>query len=393
MAGPLEGLKVLDFTTLLPGPYATMILSDLGADVLKVTSGSRPDLAAIVPPFIGKTDLTAASAYLGRGKRSITLNLKDARGLQVVHRLLERYDVLIEQFRPGIMAKLGLGFDDLAPRYPSLIYCSLTGYGQTGPMKDRAGHDINYLSLSGLMGYAGRKYEGPVPMPLQIADVASGSNNAVIAILAAVFSRSRSGKGQYLDISMTDGAFAFNALAAAAYLVSGEEPTREGFILNGGSLYDFYKTADGHYLSFGGLEPQFFAAFCHAIGRPDWIAGGVAPPDCAGVKEEVRKIIKSKTRGEWKEIFDKTDACVEPVLSLSEALDSELVRERQLTTDITLPDGSTVRQPASPFKFSATPPVYGKTGVKAGSHNREVFLELGYSEEEINEFGKTGLFS
>jgi len=393
MAGPLEGLKVLDFTTLLPGPYATMILSDLGADVLKVTSGSRPDLAAIVPPFIGKTDLTAASAYLGRGKRSITLNLKDARGLQVVHRLLERYDVLIEQFRPGIMAKLGLGFDDLAPRYPSLIYCSLTGYGQTGPMKDRAGHDINYLSLSGLMGYAGRKYEGPVPMPLQIADVASGSNNAVIAILAAVFSRSRTGKGQYLDISMTDGAFAFNALAAAAYLVSGEEPTREGFILNGGSLYDFYKTADGHYLSFGGLEPQFFAAFCNAIGRPDWIAGGVAPPDCAGVKEEVRKIIKSKTRGEWKEIFDKTDACVEPVLSLSEALDSELVRERQLTTDITLPDGSTVRQPASPFKFSATPPVYGKTGVKAGSHNREVFLELGYSEEEINEFGKTGLFS
>ena len=393
MAGPLEGLKVLDFTTLLPGPYATMILSDLGADVLKVTSGSRPDLAAIVPPFIGKTDLTAASAYLGRGKRSITLNLKDARGLQVVHRLLERYDVLIEQFRPGIMAKLGLGFDDLAPRYPSLIYCSLTGYGQTGPMKDRAGHDINYLSLSGLMGYAGRKYEGPVPMPLQIADVASGSNNAVIAILAAVFSRSRSGKGQYLDISMTDGAFAFNALAAAAYLVSGEEPTREGFILNGGSLYDFYKTADGHYLSFGGLEPQFFAAFCNAIGRPDWIAGGVAPPDCAGVKEEVRKIIKSKTRGEWKEIFDKTDACVEPVLSLSEALDSELVRERQLTTDVTLPDGSTVRQPASPFKFSATPPVYGKTGVKAGSHNREVLLELGYSEAEIDEFGKTGLFS
>ena len=393
MPGPLEGLKVLDFTTLLPGPYATMILSDLGADVLKVSSGSRPDLAAIVPPFIGKTDLTAASAYLGRGKRSISLNLKDARGLQVVHRLLERYDVLIEQFRPGIMAKLGLGFDDLAPRYPSLIYCSLTGYGQTGPMKDRAGHDINYLSLSGLMGYAGRKYEGPVPMPLQIADVASGSNNAVIAILAAVFSRSRSGKGQYLDISMTDGAFAFNALAAAAYLVSGEEPTREGFILNGGSLYDFYKTADGHYLSFGGLEPQFFAAFCNAIGRPDWIAGGVAPPDCAGVKEEVRKIIKSKTRREWKEIFGKTDACVEPVLSLSEALDSELVRERQLTTDITLPDGSTVRQPASPFKFSATPPVYGKTGVKAGSHNREVFLELGYSEEEINEFGKTGLFS
>jgi len=232
-----------------------------------------------------------------------------------------------------------------------------------------------------------------VPMPLQIADVASGSNNSVIAILAAVISRNHSGKGQYLDISMTDGAFAFNALAAAAYLVSGEEPEREEFILNGGSLYDFYKTADGHYLSFGGLEPQFFSAFCLAIGRPDLIAGGVAPPDCTGVKEEVKKIIKSKTRSEWKEIFDKTDACVEPVLSLSEALDSALVRERQLTAEVALPDGSTVRQPACPLKFSATPPVYGKTGVKAGTHNREVFLELGYSEAEIEEFGETGLFS
>ncbi|MRR15307.1 MAG: CoA transferase [Deltaproteobacteria bacterium] len=393
MAGPLTGLKILDFTTLLPGPYATMILSDLGADVLTVASGSRPDLAAIVPPFIGDTGLTAASAYLGRGKRSLTLNLKDVRGLQVIHRLLERYDILIEQFRPGIMAKLGLAFDDLAPRYPSLIYCSLTGYGQTGPMKDRAGHDINYLSLSGLMGYAGRKKEGPVPMPLQIADVASGSNNAVIAILAAVISRVRDGKGQHLDISMTDGAFTFNALAAAAYLVSGEEPKREGFILNGGSLYDFYKTADGHYLSFGGLEPQFFTAFCQAIGRPDWIAGGVAPPDCAGVKKEVQKIIRSKTRGEWKEIFDKTDACVEPVLSLPEALESPLVRERRLTTDVALPDGSTVTQPACPLKFSATPPAYGKAGVKAGAHNREVLLEVGYSEAEINEYGKLGLFS
>lgn len=393
MSGPLKGLKVLDFTNLLPGPYATMTFADLGADVLSVVSGSRPDLKDFMPPFIAGTDLSAASAYLGRGKRSITLNLKDSRGLQIIHRLLGEYDILIEQFRPGVMAKFGLGFAQLAEKYPALIYCSLTGYGQTGPLKDRAGHDINYLALSGLMGYAGRKNGGPVPMSMQIADVASGSNNAIIAILAAVICRQKTGRGQHLDISMTDGAIAFNAMAAAAYLAAGEKFEREGFALNGGSLYDYYETADGQHISFGGLEPQFFTAFCQAIGRPDLIAGGVAPPECARVKEEVRRIMAGKTRKEWEAIFAKTDACAEPVLSLSESLDSDLARERQLTVEVALPDGGAVRQPACPLKFSATPPEYGNVGVKAGTHNKRVLLDLGYGEEEIDEFAKTGLFS
>lgn len=393
MPGPLEGLKILDFTTLLPGPFATMTLADLGADVLSVVSGSRPDLAAITPPFIEGTALSVASAYLGRGKRSITLNLKDSRAIQVVHRLLEDYDILIEQFRPGVMAKFGLGFSQIAEEYPSLIYCSLTGYGQTGPLKDRAGHDINYLSLAGLMSYAGRKNGGPVPLPMQIADVASGSNSAIIAILAAVIHRQRTGKGQHLDISMTDGVFAFNALAAAACLAAGEIPQREGFILNGGSLYDFYETADNQYIGFGGMEPQFFIAFCRAIGRPDLIAGGIMPPDLARVKDEIRTVICEKTREEWERIFDNVEACVEPVISLPEAINSALAEERGWTVEVTLPDGDLVRQPACPFKFSATPPVYGNTGVTAGTHNRKVFLELGYSGEEIDEFRRTGLFS
>ncbi|PKN69246.1 MAG: carnitine dehydratase [Deltaproteobacteria bacterium HGW-Deltaproteobacteria-12] len=393
MPGPLEGLKIIDFTTLLPGPYATMTLADLGADVLSVVSGSRPDLAAIIPPFIPGTELSVASAYLGRGKRSVTLNLKDSRAIQVIYRLLEEYDILIEQFRPGVMAKFGLGFSQIKEKYPSLVYCSLTGYGQTGPFKDRAGHDINYLSLAGLMSYAGRKDGGPVPMPMQIADVASGSKNAIIAILAAVIHRQKTGKGQHLDISMTDGVFAFNALAAAACLVAGEIPEREGFILNGGSLYDFYETADNEYIGFGGMEPQFFAAFCQAIGRPDLIAGGLMPPDLARVKEDLRAVICGKTRMEWECIFANVEACVEPVISLPEAIDSALARERGWTVEVALPDGTTVRQPACPFKFSATPPGYGNTGVTAGTHNRKVFLDLGYTEEEIDEFRRTGLFS
>jgi len=393
MPGPLEGLKILDFSTLLPGPFATMNLADLGADILSVVSGSRPDLTAFLPPFLPGTDLSVASAYLGRGKRSLTLNLKDPRAVEVVHRLLMTYDILVEQFRPGVMGKFGLAYEDLAERFPSLIYCSLTGYGQTGPLRDRAGHDINYLALSGLMGYAGRRETGPVPMPMQIADVASGSHHSVIGILAAVIHRQRTGKGQHLDVSMTDGAVAFNALAAAACLAVGEEVDREGFILNGGSLYDFYRTADGGYLGFGGIEPQFFAAFCRAIGRPDLIAGGVAPPDCAAVKEEVRQIVAGRTRREWEAVFAEVDACLEPVLSLSEALDSALVRERGMVTEVALPDGRTVRQPACPIRFSGTPPQYGSSGVKAGTHNREVLLELGYGGEEIEAFEKTGLFS
>jgi crotonobetainyl-CoA:carnitine CoA-transferase CaiB-like acyl-CoA transferase len=393
MPGPLEGLKVLDFSTLLPGPFATMTLADLGADILSVVSGSRPDLTAFLPPFLPGTDLSVASAYLGRGKRSLTLNLKDPRAVEVVHRLLVTHDILIEQFRPGVMAKFGLAYDQLAERFPALIYCSLTGYGQTGPLRSRAGHDINYLALSGLMGYAGRKEAGPVPMSMQIADVASGSHHSVIGILAAVIHRQRTGKGQHLDVSMTDGAVAFNAMAAAACLAVGEQVEREGFILNGGSLYDFYRTADGGYLGFGGIEPQFFSAFCNAIGRPDLIAGGVAPPDCVRVKEEVRAILAGKTRREWEEIFAAADACLEPVLSLSEALESELVRERGMIAEVALPGGGAVRQPACPIHFSGTPPHYGSSGVKAGTHNRDVLLELGYGGEEIETFEKTGLFS
>lgn len=393
MPGPLEGLKILDFTTLLPGPFATMTLADLGAEVLAVISGSRPDLASFMPPFVPGTKLSAAAAYLGRGKRSLTLNLKDPRAEDIVDRLLATHDILIEQFRPGVMAKLGFSYETLREKHPSLIYCSLTGYGQTGPMKDRAGHDINYLARSGLMGYAGRRETGPTLMSMQIADVASGSYNSLIAILAAVIHRQRTGVGQHLDISMTDGAIAFNAMMAAAYLVTGEAAGREEFILNGGSLYDFYETADGQYLSFGGLEPQFFAAFCQAIERPDLIPGGVAPSEWARIKEEVRAIIRSKTRAEWEAIFALTDACVEPVLSLAEALNSDLAKDRGMVVDVSLPEGGVVRQLAHPIKYSATPPVYRRTGVAAGTHTHEVLREIGFAEDEVKGFEKTGLFS
>jgi alpha-methylacyl-CoA racemase len=392
MAGPLKGLNILDFTTLLPGPYATMVLADLGADVLRVVSGTRPDLADFMPPCLPGTNLSCATAVLGRGKRCLALNLKDPRAGAIVLKLIESHDILIEQFRPGVMAKFGLDYETLKAANPSLIYCSLTGYGQTGLLKNRAGHDINYLARSGVMAYSGRKTDGPSLTGMQIADIASGSNNAVIGILAAVVHRQRTGEGQHVDVSMTDGVIAFNALAGAAFLADGTETRREEGFLNGGSLYDFYETNDGKYLSFGGLEPQFFAVFCQAIGRPDLIPGGVAPQDITRIKEEVRAILKEKTRDEWMVLFGKVDACVEPVLTLGEALRDPHVEARGSVVEVDLPGGGKVKQLGHPIRYSATPPEYRSVGVPAGTHTREILRELGYAESEIDEFEKTGLF-
>jgi len=392
MAGPLKQLKILDFSTLLPGPFATMCLADLGADVLQIVSGSRLDLADVLPPFIKGTKISSAAAYLRRNKRSMTLNLKDPRATRIVHQLLAEYDIIVEQFRPGIMAKLGLSYDSLKQINSGLIYCSITGYGQTGPLRDRAGHDINYIARSGVASYSGKKDSGPSLLGMQVADVAAGSYNAVIGILAAVAHRHATGEGQHVDISMTDGMIAFNAVFGAAFLVNGRDIEREGDMLNGGSLYDYYETKDGKHLSIGSVEPQFFANFCNTIGRPDLIASGFAFQDVDKVKEEIRAIIRSKTRAAWMELFDATDACVEPVMTLSEVFRDPLALDRGMVVDVPLPAGGTVRQLASPIRFSGTAPEYRQAGSKPGTHTADVLRGLKYTDAEIEEFEKTGMF-
>ena len=367
-------------------------MADMGADVLRIVSGSRPDLVELLPPFIGTSGISSKLAYLGRGKRAITLDLKKSRAKEIVHRLIRSYDVLIEQFRPGVMAKLELDYDRLKQVNPELVYCSLTGYGQNGPMEQRAGHDINYLSQSGAMSYSGRKETGPTLSSFQMADLAGGSQSAVIALLAGVFCRNATGKGQHLDVAMTDCMVPFNALAGADFLVDGRIPEREQHFLNGGSLYDFYETLDGEYLSFGGLEPKFSAAFCEAIGRPDLVSGGVAPENLVEVKEEVRAIIRSKTRDEWVSVFRDVDACLEPVLTLEEALTSPHSEARGLVVSVPARDGSVVRQLAFPIKFSETAPEYRHIGCKPGTHNGEVMVELGYSDEEVEHMRRDGVF-
>lgn len=394
MSEALSTMKVLDFTTLLPGPYATMCLGDMGADVLRIVSASRPDPVNSLPPFIPDTDVSAAHAHLGRNKRTLTLNLKNELSIEIIHKLIFSYDIIIEQFRPGVMANLKLDYQNLAAINPSIIYCSLSGYGQTGSMRDRAGHDINYLARSGIASYSGKKDTGPSLLGTQIADIASGSNNAIIGILAAVIYRQATGEGQYIDISMTDGMIAYNALFGACFLVDNKDPAYEDNLLNGGAIYDYYKTKDDKYLSVGCLEPQFFNNFCDAINRPDLKQEGVFPKKCKQIKKEISEIILTKTRDEWMVIFNQTDTCVEPVMSLSEVFSTKFVDERDMIAKVPLPNGEKVNQIAHPIKFSKTPQEYKFTGIQPNIGNtKKVLKELGYQEEEIENYKKMGLFS
>lgn len=388
--GSLDDLKILDFSTLLPGPYATLMLADMGAEVLKISSASRPDIVLDYPPFIGDTGVSASQAWLGRNKKTMFLNLKTGEGKAVVKELVKEYDIVLEQFRPGVMEKLGLGYEDLKAVNPKLIYCSLTGYGQTGPLRDAAGHDINYMSRSGIISQAGRRESGPSLMNFQIADIAVGSMNSVIGILAAVNYRKNTGKGQYIDVAMMDGCVPFNSLDGAGFLVSGKEPKREGERLNGGCIYDFYETKDGEYLSVGSLEPQFWSRFCTAIGREDLIEGTVYPPNIDEVKAEIRGILKTKTRDEWVEVFSPYDACVQPVLNLKEALlEDEQVKEREMVVDVKLPlhEDVSVKQLAAAVKLSECPCEYKFAGYPTGYHTKEVIEQLGMDYAELKAKG------
>lgn len=386
----LDGLKILDFSTLLPGPFASLMLADLGAEVLKISSKSKPDIVLDYPPFIEGTEISACQAWLGRNKKTMSLNLKTPEAVAIVKELVKEYDIVLEQFRPGVMEKLGLGYEALKAVNPGVIYCSLTGYGQTGPLRSAAGHDINYISRSGIISHAGRAEGGPSLMNFQIADIAVGSLNSVIGILAAVNWRGRTGKGQFVDVAMMDGCVPFNSLDGASFLVSGRQPKREGERLNGGCIYDFYETKDGGYMSVGSLEPQFWASFCRAIGREDLIEGTVWPENVAEVKAEIRGIFKTKTRDEWVEVFSRYDACVQPVLDLKEALlEDEQIKAREMVVDVELPlhEGVKVKQLASSVKLSECPCEYRHAGYPIGYHTREVIDSLGLDYDSLEAKG------
>ena len=392
----LSGIKILDFTTLLPGPFATMILSDLGAEVLRVESHTRIDMARIAPPYVDKAGtVSCMHAYLNRNKKSIALDLKYEESIAIIKQLISEkgYDVVIEQFRPGAMGRLGLSYETLSGINPGLIYCSITGYGQTGPLRDRAGHDINYLSQAGVMSYSGSKDRGPYLMGIQMADVGSGSNNAALGIMATIIHRMKTGEGQYIDVSMTDGMFPYHVVSGLGCLVGGTEPGYETEILNGGSLYGFYETSDNKYLSFGGLEPQFLSVFLNVLGLSSYIPRLMEHGIADEVKQRVTEVIRSRDLSHWEDVFKDVDACVGPVLTVKEATMSEHAKARGLVVEVPGPDGTPIPQIAYPTRFSKYKPEYHRAGPSLGQDTSDVLKDLGLSGADIADLKSKGIIS
>jgi alpha-methylacyl-CoA racemase len=389
----LAGLKVLDLSRLLPGGFCSLLLADFGADVLKVEDTGMGDYVRWSPPYHEGADDSAKSALflaLNRGKRSIRLNLKEQVGREVLLRLVREHDVLLESFRPGVMDRLGVGYERLREENPGLVYCAITGYGQDGPYTARSGHDMNYLGLNGLLGLTGDAGGPPVQSAGQIADIGGGSMMAAFGILAALRERDRSGEGQLVDVSMFDGSLSWLGMVAAAHLASGGSPPRRGDLELAGRLicYRPYACSDG-WVTLGALEPKFWQAWCRGVGREDLIEKQFERPG-SEAHAEVERIFLARTRAEWHAFAEQHDCCLEPVLELDEALDSELVRARQMVVELDQPGADGVRLLGVPVKMSRTPGAPAGPGPALGEHTDEVLAGLGYAEEEVAAMKESG---
>ncbi len=386
MSAPLDGVRVLDLSRLLPGPACTLHLADLGADVVKVEDTGAGDYARSLglPPACGRAEPDAPSAFfrmVNRNKRSVALDLKAAAGRDAFLRLARRVDVIVESFRPGVVDRLGVGYAAVAAINRRIVYCSISGYGQTGPYRDRPGHDINYLGYAGVLDQTGVAGGPPALSNLQVADLLGGAMNASTAILAALFAASRTGTGTYVDIAMTEGALAHNIFALHAIETLGRSRARGSDLLTGGvPCYGVYATQDGRHLAVGALEEKFWRALCEALGRPDLIAGQLAT-EAAGeaVRQQLAAIFAQQTQAHWVERFAGLDCCVTPVLSLDETLVDPQVRARDMV--VTGSDGT--RQYAPPFRLTGHTFSIGRDAPRQGEHSEEVLRESGFADEEI----------
>jgi alpha-methylacyl-CoA racemase len=394
MSLPLEGLRVLDLTRLLPGGFCSMLLADFGADVIKVEDTGLGDYVRWAPPFYEGVEASAGSALflsLNRGKRSIRIDLKSDPGKDVLLRLVRDADVLLESFRPGVLDRLGVGYERLKAENERLVYGAITGYGQDGPGRDRSGHDLNYLGLNGILGLSGEADGPPVSSSAQIADLGGGALMAVVGVLIALRERDRSGQGQLVDCSMFDGSLSLLAMLAGELLAGGPVPRRGGLRLAGGIVcYRPYRCADG-YVTLGALEPKFWAAFCRGVGREDLAEHAFDPPG-SDTHHVLEAIFAERTREQWRAFAAEYDCCLEPVLDLDEALDSDLVAARDMVVDLDQPGAERpVRLLGLPFKLSRTPGDPGRApGPVLGEHTREVLAAAGYSDAEVEALLESG---
>ncbi len=390
----LEGLRVLDLSRLLPGGFCSLMLADFGADVIKVEDTGMGDYVRWSPPYYEGAEQTARGALflaLNRGKRSIRIDLKTEAGKEVLLRLARDADVLLESFRPGVLDRLGVGYERLRAENPRLVYCAITGYGQDGPNRDRSGHDMNYLGLNGLLGLTGDADGPPVQAAGQIADIGGGAQMAVIGIMVALRERERSGEGQFVDCSMFDGSLSWLALVAADAFATGRAARRGEPQLAGALIcYRPYRCADG-YVTLGALEPKFWQAFCHGVDREDLVNHAFDPPG-SPAHAAVSEIFASRTREQWRQFASEHDCCLEPVLELDEALESELVAAREMVVEIAQPGAERpVKLLGAPVKLSRTPADPARApGPGLGEHTDEVLAGAGFAADEIAALHESG---
>ena len=384
----LAGTKVLDLSRLLPGPFASLALADLGAQVDKVEELGG-DYLRHMPPFVskgpGEETLSAMFAALNRGKRSIALDLKATGGKEALLALAAKYDVLLEQFRPGVLDRLGLSHATLRAHNPRLVICALTGYGQTGPLALRAGHDINYLARAGVLGQQGPT-DGPPAVPgFQLADVGGGLWS-VVGILAALADRGRTGQGSVVDVSMVEAAMGF-AIAGMGALFANELPARGGAALTGGLAgYATYQTKDGRYVSLGALEPKFLMAFYEAVGEAFEPTALIPGPHQAPIKERLATIFRQRTRDEWAALGKEKDCCLEPVLDPTELETDPHLTARDAFFQVDSPWGALrqLRLPITDARGHHTPPP------RLGEHTDAILREAGYDDATIEALRRSG---
>jgi crotonobetainyl-CoA:carnitine CoA-transferase CaiB-like acyl-CoA transferase len=400
MTMPLEGITVLDLTRLAPGPYCTMILADLGADVIKIEepgppTGRRAQQASglpPVPPPRDGVDRHAPHWALNRNKRTMGLNLKHDDARRIFYQLAERADVVVEEFRPGVAKRLGIDYDTLRQRNPRLIYCAVTGYGQTGPYRDLVGHDINYISTAGCLGMIGTPGGPPVIPHNLIADFAGGGLHGAVGVLAALMARERTGRGQFVDIAMTDGVYSMLVSQLSAYFATGTVPRRGETTLDGGThYYNTYETKDGKWLSIGSIEPWFYANLCKAIGREDLLPCEFAEAEQReALKTILRDTFKTRTREEWFEILTRNDICVAKVYDLDETADDPHLQARDMIVEVEHPEAGRVKQVGISVKLSETPGQIRFLAAPLGTHTEEILTSLGHSRETIAELRAAG---
>jgi crotonobetainyl-CoA:carnitine CoA-transferase CaiB-like acyl-CoA transferase len=382
-ASAMGGTRVLDLTRLLPGAFCTLLLADLGADVIKIEQPGEGDYNRKFAPLNKKE--SGSFLLLNRNKRSLTLNLKSASGREIFLKLVADADVVVEGFRPGVMDRLQLGYDVLREVNPKVIVCSISGFGQTGPLREASGHDLNYMALTGALQLFGERGRAPIVPGLSIADVGGGSLMAAYGIMGALLAREKTGEGQYVDVSMMDGLVSWLTYHAADYLFAGIEPRGgERNFIGAAPCYNIYRCADGLYVSLGIIEAHFWERFCKLIERPDFIQDQW-PED--GSRENqfrvISEIFMTRSRDQWTALLAQADIPAGPVNSMQEAFAHPQMQDREMLQQIDHPVEGKVPQLGFPVKFSRTPARMVAPPPMLGQHNEEILKSLGFSPNEI----------